>query len=240
MRTHEAFTRVPRRGVVILVALFAALVSVDAVGQVRLRTASDRAAFTSWFLLLVDAQFYRTTPDVTDCASLVRHAAREAVRPHTEEWLRRMQLPVAPLAPDLVERPRATADRVELFRIQRAPAAYAEFADARTIVELNAQPLGRDVSAASPGDLLYFRRDRQRVPDHLMVFLGRSALSPGALDWVVYHTGPAGSPGAPTQPGEVRKVRLADLLRHPSPEWRPVEGNAFFVGVFRLDLMLNR
>jgi uncharacterized protein YfaT (DUF1175 family) len=56
--------------------------------QVRLTDASDRAALRAWFVLLADAQFYRHTPDVTDCAALVRHAMREAFRPHTPEWLR--------------------------------------------------------------------------------------------------------------------------------------------------------
>jgi hypothetical protein len=48
-------------------------------------------------------------------------------------------------------------------------------------------------------------------------------------DWIVYHTGPMDG-----GPGEVRKTRLADLLRHPSARWRPVTGNRAFVGVFRL------
>ena len=62
-----------------------------------------------------------------------------------------------------------------------------------------------------------------------MVFVGRSFFEPAHADWVVYHTGP--SDGGP---GEVRKVRLADLLRHPAPRWRPVPSNPQFVGVFRL------
>jgi uncharacterized protein YfaT (DUF1175 family) len=61
-----------------------------------------------------------------------------------------------------------------------------------------------------------------------MVFVGRSFFDAGD-DWVVYHTGPS-SDG----PGEVRKVRLADLERHPAPRWRPVPSNRQFVGVFRL------
>jgi len=62
-----------------------------------------------------------------------------------------------------------------------------------------------------------------------MIFIGRSAFDRSAADWIVYHTGPDG-----TNPGEVRKVRLADLVRHPAPRWRPLSGNRAFVGVFRL------
>jgi uncharacterized protein YfaT (DUF1175 family) len=47
---------------------------------------------------------------------------------------------------------------------------------------------------------------------------------------VVYHTGPLDG-----GPGEMRKVRLADLARHPVARWRPAAHNPAFVGVFRLD-----
>jgi len=36
---------------------------------------------------------------------------------------------------------------------------------------------------------------------------------------------------------EVRKVRLADLQRHPAPRWRPLSNNPGFVGVFRLEML---
>jgi uncharacterized protein YfaT (DUF1175 family) len=35
----------------------------------------------------------------------------------------------------------------------------------------------------------------------------------------------------------MRKVRLGDLTRHPSPRWRPLAANQQFVGVFRLTLV---
>ncbi|MGH9217909.1 MAG: DUF1175 family protein, partial [Vicinamibacterales bacterium] len=64
--------------------------------QVRLADESDRAAFRAWFVLLADAQFERTTPDVIDCAALVRHAVREALKTHTPAWLREAHLPFTP------------------------------------------------------------------------------------------------------------------------------------------------
>ena len=84
---------------------------------------------------------------------------------------------------------------------------------------------------ARPGDLLYFRRPGVAQPDHLMVVVGPSAFDPGD-DWIVYHTGPDGAAA-----GEVRKVPLAVLQRHPTPTWRPVAANAAFVGVFRWTLL---
>ena len=58
-----------------------------------------------------------------------------------------------------------------------------------------------------------------------------SRLSNGA-DWIVYHTGPTD-----TDAGEVRKVSLHDLERHPSPRWRPIGGNPSFMGVYRLAIL---
>ncbi len=201
--------------------------------QIRLADESDRAAFRAWFVLLADAQFERQTEDVQDCAALVRHAVREALRAHTPEWVRRSGLPFTPQFAEVRSAPRAGVDGLPLFRVTGGPAPkYAEFADAKTLVHLNARPLGRDPRAARPGDLLYFHQPAQRDPDHLMVFVGRSHFESDGDDWVVYHTGPlAGGPG------EVRKVRLSTLSQHPAPRWRPIASNPQFVGIFRLGML---
>jgi uncharacterized protein len=201
--------------------------------QVRLADESDRTAFRSWFVLLADAQFERQTDDVQDCAALVRHAVREAFRAHTPEWVRRSGLPFTPQFADVRSTPRAGAEGLLLFRITSDPSPkFAEFADARTLVNLNAKPLGRDAHALRPGDLLYFHQPGQREPDHLMVFVGRSHFESDGDDWVVYHTGPLDG-----GPGEVRKVRLSTLVLHPAPRWRPLASNPSFVGVFRLAIL---
>ena len=81
----------------------------------------------------------------------------------------------------------------------------------------------------------------------VMVFIGRSHFEHDGDDWIVYHTGPIDSPsGAASTPstssansrkGEVRKVRLATLVQHPAPRWRPLAANPHFVGVFRLTFL---
>jgi uncharacterized protein YfaT (DUF1175 family) len=213
-----------------VVAGLAAVLTAHADAQVRLADASDRAAFRSWFVLLAEAQFERAAPEVTDCAALVRYAFREALRSHTAEWARRVALPFAPSFPDVRSAPRAGSDGWPLFRV--APGRYGEFADARTIVHLNARPLGRDLALLQPGDVLYFNQPSQPQPDHLMVFVGRSVFDREHTDWVVYHTGPIDE-----GPGEVRKVRLDDLRRHPSARWRPDTTNRQFVGIFRLSAL---
>lgn len=218
----------PYQPYLVLTALLT--LSLTAVGaQVQLADASDRAAFRSWFALLADLQFDQPADEVTDCAALVRFAYREALRSHTPDWARRLALPFTPTFPDVRSGPQPTATGWPLFRVAPGdPAQFAEFADARTLIALNSRPLGRDIAALVSGDLLYFRQPGQSQPDHLMVFVGRSFFDPGHDDWVVYHTGPTDN-----GPGEVRKVRLADLLHHPAPRWRPLTANPQFVGIFR-------
>jgi uncharacterized protein len=215
----------------IRLAAWLALAAAVAAAQPPAADESDRASFRAWFLVLADAQFYRPTSDVTDCAGLVRHAAREAVRPHSPDWLRRFLLPGMTTYPEVRHRPAAGPDGLALFRVSH-DGARAEFADARTIVRYNARQLGRDASAARPGDLLFFHQDGATAPDHLMIYIGPSVFDRSATDWVVYHTGPEGQ-----HSGEIRKARLADLLRHPVPRWRPVASNPAFVGVFRLAIL---
>ena len=212
------------------VLALAVVISSSGHAQVRLVDESDRAAFRSWFVLLADAQFEQRAPEVTDCAALVRFAFREALRAHTPEWVKRVQLPFTPRFPDVRSAPAPTAAGWPLFRVTDGPSPrYAEFADARTLVARNARAIGRDLAALQPGDLLYFTQPSQTQPDHLMVFVGRSFFDRDAADWIVYHTGPLDG-GA----GEVRKVRLHDLLQHPAPRWRPQASNPRFVGIFRL------
>ncbi len=198
--------------------------------QLQLLDETDRNACRAWFVVLADAQFYRPTPDVADCAGLVRHALREAVRAHGSEWLRRWAIPGMPSYPDVRRPPVARDGSLPLFRIPGG--GHAEFADARTIIGYNTKQIGRDLDAARPGDLLYFHQESGDAPDHLMVFIGASPFDGSARDWIVYHTGPEG-----TKAGEMRKVSAANLLRHPAARWRPVAGNPSFVGVFRLTFL---
>jgi uncharacterized protein YfaT (DUF1175 family) len=66
-----------------------------------------------------------------------------------------------------------------------------------------------------------------------MLFLGRArADAGGAADWLVYHTGASAADA-----GEVRKVRLSALARHPDPRWRPVAANKNFLGFYRLKIL---
>ncbi len=219
-----------RARVALAAAVLAVTGNVPARAQLRFADHADRQTLRGWFVLLADAAFYQPPTEVIDCAALVRYALREAVRPHTPEWLRQAGLPIVPALPDLRDRPRSQAGVTPLFRVAgRADAPLAEFADAKTIIRWNTRLISRDAGDARPGDLLYYRQPSQRQPDHLMILVGPSRVDSSASDFIVYHTG-ANEDG----PGELRKVRLADLLQHPAPRWRPVAANRAFIGVFRL------
>jgi uncharacterized protein YfaT (DUF1175 family) len=228
MRTRLSRSRTLRLRLA-LTAVFAALVFCPVSAQHRLADESDRQAFRDWFVYLADARFYDPAPDITDCAALVRHAWREALRRHSPEWRRLSGLRSLPAYPDVRRPPPFRGATWPLFRVSARPAdPYREFADAQTIVRFNTRPVSREWTAARPGDLLYFHQAGGRQPDHLMIVVGYSRFDLSASDFVVYHTGPDDN-----GPGEVRKVTLADLRRHPAQRWRPSIANPAFVGVFR-------
>jgi len=94
-------------------------------------------------------------------------------------------------------------------------------------VERNAFLVSRDVRAALPGDLLFYRQFGHASPWHSMI-----VTRGGSAGVVVYDTGPDHG-----TPGEIRRVLIADLLEHPEPEWRPVAGNPNFLGVYRWNIL---
>ena len=213
----------------------------------ELYTFGDRENFRKWFTSVAEQQFYEPSvewsEDQRDCAGLVRFAWREALRTHDRAWLLRMGEAYDAVAPDV----RAyTLERSpvgeKLFRTAAgtfsesnlSDGTFSEFADARTLKDFNSTFVSRDRREARPGDLLFFQQPWvQKYPYHVMIYLGRASVdTEGASDWVVYHTG-----SSPQDAGEVRKVRLAVLERHPDPRWRPVVTNRNFLGFYRLKIL---
>jgi uncharacterized protein len=212
----------------------------------RLDSAADRDAFRRWFAAIAEYQALRPAQElpaeINDCAALLRYSYRGALHTHTEAWLDENQLaalaflpsvrkyayPHTPLGPALFRvRPPAPAESLK--------GSFAEFADARTLLQLNTSFVSRDVRLALPGDLLFYRQLEQNSPYHSMTFIGRSQFiqGEGADDPIlVYHTGPIGK-----SPGEMRRVGLNQLMEHPSPRWRPVPGNSNFLGVYRWNIL---
>ncbi len=206
----------------------------------RLADPVDRAAFRRWFTLIAEYQAIRPRAEVpaeiTDCASLLRYAYREALKSHNVGWFADTGIQVAALPGEI----RAwqyphTPLGANLFRVRPGPfvpadvadGAFAQFADAKTLVERNAYFLSRDVRAAEPGDLLFYRQFGQSSPWHSMI-----VVQAGPQARVVYDTGPDQG-----HAGELRRVALADLLDHPEPQWRPLPGNPNFLGVYRWNIL---
>ncbi len=220
----------------------------------RLSDPADQAAFRRWFTLIAEYQAIRPRAalpaEITDCASLLRYAYREALKRHDENWFitTGMEITAPPgeiHAWSYPHSPLGTA----LFRISPGPlaagdferGAFAQFADAKTLVERNAYLVSRDVRQAQPGDLLFYRQFGQLSPWHSMIVdrVGNETL-------VVYNTGEDHSPhgrrpvrGGPDHgaAGEMRRVAMSELIDHPQPQWRPLPGNPNFLGVYRWNIL---
>jgi uncharacterized protein YfaT (DUF1175 family) len=206
----------------------------------RLTDPADQAAFRRWFTLIAEYQAIRPKAEVpaeiTDCASLLRFSYREALKRHDDSWflatgievlappgeIRAWHYPGTPLGATLFRVRPGSFEAADLTN-----GAFAQFADARTLVERNAYFVSRDVHQAQPGDLLFFRQFGQSSPWHSMI-----VAEAGSQARVVYHTGPdRGSSG------ELRRVLLSELLDHPQPQWRPVAQNPNFLGVYRWSIL---
>jgi uncharacterized protein YfaT (DUF1175 family) len=211
----------------------------------RLDRAADRENFVRWLTFLAEAAYYRPAAasqnEVQDCAALIRYAYRNALVEHTDAWRRAVGLTADPGFGDITKfsYPDWPLGK-NLFRTRPGPfargdfehPAFAEFADAATLLKFNTFPVSRQLAAARPGDLIFFRQPEQAQPFHAMLFVGRSYFQPGGTDWIVYHTGEING-----RRGEVRDLRAATLLDHPDARWHPLAANPRFLGVYRFDLL---
>jgi len=221
----------------------------DAVGDgtpdfLRLHDPADRLAFRHWFALLAESQYYRDKPlpEIDDCAALLRFAYREALRGHDATWAHAIALPAPASSGDVQQYQYPyTPLGAELFRVRDGrfvegdlrDGAFAQFADAETLWRHNTFSVGRNVSHARPGDVLFFRQDRaEHMPFHAMIYLGRSQVDPDSEQFVVYHTGPTGK-----SPGQIKRLSIAELLNYPDARWRPVASNPAFLGVYRWNIL---
>src|SRR5215472_16974664 len=153
----------------------------------RLDSPADRAAFREWFTAIVEYEALRPAAElpaeINDCGALLRYAYRGALHAHTEAWLEENRLEALAYLPSVKKYAYPhTPLGASLFRIrtsvgERDPkAAFAEFADAKTLWQLNTVFVSRDVRLARPGDLLFYRQLEQSSPYHSMIFVGASQL----------------------------------------------------------------
>jgi uncharacterized protein YfaT (DUF1175 family) len=205
----------------------------------RLHTAADRGAFRAWFTALADTAAAlppeRLPKEIDDCAALLRWCYRNALHAHDEAWQATMPMEALPPLASVAQYAYPfTPLGANLFRVRSGVYAaddatngsFAQFADVKTLWQRNTYLVTRDVRAARPGDLLFYRQLEQNSPFHSMILTG------AGHDWAVYHTGPIGK-----GPGEVRRVALDDLLHHPDARWRPIIENSNFLGVYRWSIL---
>jgi uncharacterized protein len=212
----------------------------------RLHTTQDREAFRAWFTTIAEHQADQPTqlsPEINDCAALLRYAYREALHLHDETWLSSHTLQSAAPSIRQYAYPQ-TPLGANLFRIRPGPflpadlnnGTFAQFADAQTLMQHSTYLVGRDLRLARPGDLIFYRQldqdspydvpgtPRYHSPFHSMIFCGEKG--------VVYHTGPM-----KRSKGEMRRLLLSDLLHHPDARWRPLKENENFLGVYRWNIL---
>ena len=215
----------------------------------RLQDGADQAAFRRWFTFLAESTYFQKEDErpkeVNDCAALIRYAYREALHEHDGPWATEWHLDHLTTAASVhkYDYPH-TALGANVFRTRPGSftsddisnGVFAEFADAETLRRFNTHFVSRDLKAARPGDLIFFRQAGQRMPFHTMIYLGLSQFGDGSDQdseaWLIYHTGPSHGDA-----GELRRVTVDELTQHPYARWRPVPQNAAFLGVYRWNIL---
>jgi uncharacterized protein YfaT (DUF1175 family) len=195
----------------------------------------DREAFRTWFVAILEQQVEAPSPAwepaQRDCAGLLRFAFREALAAHTPAWRDRVAFSAGPPGQD--PSPAFAMAWREGFP---TPEGLRPFAKGAFLRRLSCASLGRDLQLAKPGDLLFFARGGARSqPDHAMAFVRPDV---DGMPMLIYHTGPEGT-GASRQSGEIRRVRLEDLLHHPDPDFRPLLENPAFLGLYRWHVLAD-
>lgn len=212
----------------------------------RLDDPADRDAFRRWFTLLAEveaAQPAQKLPaEINDCAGLIRFAYREALRAHDPTWMAKQGLQSVPAIASIEKyQYPSTPLGASLWRVEPGSfdpsdlndGAFAQFADAKTLMNLNMHFIGKDLGQARPGDILFYRQSQQNSPYHSMIFAGLSQLQPELHEpIVIYHTGSIGK-----SKGEIRVLRISELTNFPAPRWRPLAGNSNFLGIYRWNIL---
>ncbi|MBV4456432.1 DUF1175 family protein [Pseudomonas sp. COR58] len=176
--------------------------------------------FRAWFVRIAQEQLSQGPSPrwyQQDCAGLVRFAANEALKVHDDKWLRSNGLSNRYLPPELA----LSADQRKLARQwQQGGGKVGPYVNAIKLIQFNSRLVGRDVSQARPGDLMFFD---QGDDQHLMIWMGR---------YIAYHTGTT----TPTDNG-MRSASLQQLMTWKDTRWIPDAANPNFIGVYRLNFL---
>ncbi|AEH51888.1 DUF1175 domain-containing protein [Pseudothermotoga thermarum] len=198
----------------------------------------DSARFRNWFINIALDVFMNDSAiwneKERDCAGLIRFCAREALRKHDSNWLKRSGYK-GPILPDVEKYnyPHLPLIGDKLFRIVKgrynSPDEFGTFAVARILVECSMRFVSKDVKHALPGDVLVFMHPEDfEMPYHTMIYLGKLGTD---QDWILYHTGPINQ-----STGELRLVKLESLSSF-DPSWEVSERNKYFLGFYRFKFL---
>jgi uncharacterized protein YfaT (DUF1175 family) len=218
-------------------------------GAASLLGEGDREAFRAWFVAILEQQLEGLSPvwdeAQRDCAGLLRFAFREAWGPHTEAWRDRIGFAPSPVAGD--PNPALAGPWRSAFP---TPEGWKPFARGAFLRTQSCVFMGKELGEARPGDLIFFARGGANPqPDHAMAFV-RSDLDGQPM--LLYHTGPESArpvvvsgavsgalSSARPAPGEVRRVRLDELMHHPDAAFRPTPENPAFLGLYRWKVLCS-
>jgi uncharacterized protein YfaT (DUF1175 family) len=213
----------------------------------ELQDETDRRNFRRWFVSIAESQLHQEDPawrqDDRDCAGLIRFAYREALKRHDTKWLRNKPFLIDAAIADVRQYnyPHVPLLQTRIFRTRDGSFAETDLSDttfavtalAAKLRSYNTLFLGKTLENVWPGDLLFFLNAGDvHMPQHSMIFIGDNKRPPSVDDYVMYHTGPNDN-----KPGLIKKVRLADLLRHPDERWHPTPENRYFLGYYRWKIL---
>src|SRR5207302_831037 len=105
---------------------------------------------------LAESRFYarKHSREITDCAGLVRWSYAQALAAHDTLWTRTVELPVLPAMPS----------------VKQHMALGSLFQTGEEIRDGSAFFVSRDIAAAEPGDLLFWRHT-ENTPAHIMIYI---------------------------------------------------------------------
>ncbi|MDZ7288964.1 MAG: DUF1175 domain-containing protein [candidate division KSB1 bacterium] len=208
---------------------------------------ADRRNFRRWFVAIAESQLYKEDPawrkDDHDCAGFIRFAYREALKQHDTNWLRSKPYLIDAAIPDVrkYNYPAVPLLQTKIFRTRDGRFTEADLSDttfaitalASKLRSYNTIFLGKSLENVQPGDLLFYLNTGDvNMPQHSMIFVGDPRRPPSFDDYVIYHTGPRDG-----NAGVLKKVRLADLLKHPDERWHPAPENRYFLGYYRWKIL---
>lgn len=214
---------------ILFLSLFSTSAFALAAGEPQVHLDSQQAkSFRSWLVTIVEDQVSRGANPRwhhRDCAGLVRFAVHEALLRHDDNWRKANGFIGRPLPAEI---DLGSLERESLKQWKDDEKKSAHFVQALTLVQQNAQFIGKTMERVEPGDLLFFD---QGDDQHLMIWTGSR---------IVYHNGQHENRKKHTSDQGLRALSLEQLMNFPDSRWQPRVDNPNFIGFYRFSFLTNR